>query len=387
MNIKRWHRRLTLGYLLGAAALLPALTAAPARAVAFVPEGEPIDLVIALDTSGTMRGLIDSARIRVWEIVNDLAIAEPTPQLRVALVTYGNQAGTQASGWVRLEADLTDDLDLISERLFALRSRGANEYVGRVLQTSIERVSWSDSQHALKLLFVVGNEPPGQDPYVRYQDMSDLARREGIFLSSVFCGQPESEDASGWKEMAELAAGQFAAIDHNLPAMMLETPFDQELVELGDLMNETYVPYGTDGKSKRKNRSREDKNARKQGTPVAATRAVTKASPVYSSAGDLVAAYEDGTVDVLALEASELPRSMRSMPPEERLIFIQDMSEIRAELRERIAELSAERRRIVAERTAAGGRSGANGSLAFDQVVRSTIREHARRAGFSFPEE
>lgn len=366
--------------------LAPALLAAllwipsgPAGAVGFAEEGEPIDLVIALDTSGTMRELIDSARVKIWEIVNDLAVAEPTPDLRVGLVTYGNQSGSPASGWVRIEADLTDDLDLISERLFALRSRGANEYVARALQKAIHGLSWSDSERALKFLFLAGNEPPDQDPLVRYEDMSEAARQAGIQVSAVFCGRAESDDAIGWKAMAELAQGHFAAIDHKLPALMAPTPVDPQLVELGDLMNETYVPYGDEGKSRRKSRAREDKNARKSGSAVAATRAITKASPVYTTAGDLVAAHASGAVDVLSLPASELPRSLRGMTPEERLTFVQEMSEIRDELRERIDELSAERREYVASRGPT--------SRAFDQVVRSRIREQARQAGYDFPEE
>ncbi len=354
----------------------------PAQAAGFDPEGEAVDLVIALDVSGTMRELIDSTRVKIWEIVNDLAIAEPTPKLRVALVTYGNQTGSAATGWVRVETDLTDDLDLISERLFALKGRGANEYVGRVLQTGIQQLSWSSSPHALKFLFLAGNEAPDQDPYVRYQEMSELARQEGILVNAVFCGQAESEAAAGWKDMAILAEGNFASIDHNLPAVLVTTSVDAELVELGQLMNQTYVAFGENGKSTSKSRARQDKNARKEGLAVAAARAMTKASPVYFAHHDLVEAHDRGSVNVLSVADSELPRSLRAMTPEERLNFVQEMSDIRRELRSRIAELGFERRRAVAERMTLHS----DASKAFDQVVRSTIRERAQEAGFYFPE-
>lgn len=363
------------------AALLASAPGAAASAEAVA--GDPIDLVIVLDTSGTMRALADSARIKIWEIVNDLAVAEPTPQLRVGLVTYGNQSGSEANGWVRVEADLTDDLDLISARLFALRSRGANEYVGRALQAALDRLSWSDSAEALQLLFLVGNEAPDQDPYVRYQEMTEAARQRGIVLAAVFCGPAESQEASGWKEMAALAEGQFASIDHRLEAIVVSTPLDQELVELGELMNKTYVAWGDDGKARVKSRAAEDKNARRQGVAVAATRAMTKASSVYSLAGDLVEAYDRGLVDVLTLDAADLPRAWRAMSPEERLAAVQDLSDIRRELRARIAEVGAERRRIVQERSAAQTQV----PRTFDNVLRSTIRDRARQAGFEFPEE
>ena len=45
----------------------------------------PVDLAICLDTSGSMSGLIESAKQKLWTVVNELAQARPTPRLRVAL--------------------------------------------------------------------------------------------------------------------------------------------------------------------------------------------------------------------------------------------------------------------------------------------------------------
>ena len=51
---------------------------------------KPIDLVLCLDTSNSMDGLIDSAKRKLWDIVNDLGRARPAPRLRVALYSSGN---------------------------------------------------------------------------------------------------------------------------------------------------------------------------------------------------------------------------------------------------------------------------------------------------------
>ena len=74
--------------------------AAPAKAPA-VAEGKAIDLVLCLDVSGSMNGLIDSAKIRLWDIVNELARLKPTPNLRVGLYSYGATAYPADKGWVR----------------------------------------------------------------------------------------------------------------------------------------------------------------------------------------------------------------------------------------------------------------------------------------------
>ena len=73
------------GLILAALALFPlSLRAAPADA------GKPVDIVVCLDTSNSMDGLIDSAKRKLWAIVNDLAKVEPTPVLRVALYSYAH---------------------------------------------------------------------------------------------------------------------------------------------------------------------------------------------------------------------------------------------------------------------------------------------------------
>src|SRR6266542_6074105 len=83
-----------------------------------VAKPKPIDVVICLDTSNSMDGLIGSAKKKLWDIVNDLAKAKPTPQLRVALYSYGNDTYDSKTGWVRKDVDLTNDLDKVSEKLF-----------------------------------------------------------------------------------------------------------------------------------------------------------------------------------------------------------------------------------------------------------------------------
>ena len=134
---------LTLTALLGLAATAPAHDP---------NEPRPVDLAICLDTSGSMEGLIHAARQNIWAIVNDLALATPTPRLRIALVTFGNDDHDEEAGWVEVQTAFTDDLDLVSSKLFGLGTNGGNEYVGRVLQTSLQQLDWSTDADALKAL-------------------------------------------------------------------------------------------------------------------------------------------------------------------------------------------------------------------------------------------
>ena len=93
-----------------------------------------VDLVICLDTSGSMSGLIESAKKKLWAVVNELATAQPKPLLRVGLYHYGNDGLNKEDGWVKQLCPLTDDLDDVYGKLFALRTNGTDSpypYAGR----------------------------------------------------------------------------------------------------------------------------------------------------------------------------------------------------------------------------------------------------------------
>ncbi|MDH3629347.1 MAG: VWA domain-containing protein [Acidobacteriota bacterium] len=354
-----------------------------AVAVAEEPE-ETIDVVIALDTSNSMKGLINVARLKLWEIVYDLSLMEPTPSLRVALLTYGNSKGGAETGWVSVETDFTEDLDLVSERLFELTSDGAVEYLGRVLQTALDGgLHWTPSEAALKLIFVAGNEPADQDEQVDLGDVSDLARREGVSIHLIYCGVTEHEDAQSWKDFAEMAQGGFAAINPRIGAAVPTTPFDNELAKLSAAINETFLPMGDEGRKRRENLTQQDRNAETAGPAAVAGRARVKSSSMYVAPWDLVEALDAGEADLYEIEESELPEALRAMSFGEREAYIDEMRLERATLRQRIVKLGEERRQFVARQIES---KGIDNSRAFDTVVRQAIREKAKKNGFRFPE-
>ncbi|MDH3745924.1 MAG: VWA domain-containing protein [Acidobacteriota bacterium] len=374
-------RRTNRSTLLIAILTILSVMAVPLAAQESAPES--IDVVIALDVSGTMKGLIDSARLKLWEIVNDLADVEPAPRLRVGLITFGNQSpGTQQDGWVRVETDLTEDLDLLSARLFSLRSRGAQENLGRVLQMAIQRLSWSDSENAVKLLFVAGNEAADQDRLVRFREMSALAREQGILVSAIFCGRPTDPAAATWKEMAELSAGEFHSIDHNKAVVVIETPFDEQLARLGDELNNTYVPARSGAIDHKRNQAKQDRNASALNKAVAASRAQTKASRLYQTDWDFVDAVESGKLDLSNLDESQLSSKLQRMSTDERLIYFEDLRNRREQIGLLIGDLAAERRQFISDQAQ---KRGLDQSRAFDSALRRTLRTQAEEQGFSFP--
>lgn len=341
-------------------------------------EPRPVDLAICLDTSGSMQGLINAARQNIWSIVNDLALAEPTPRLRIALLTFGNDGHDAESGWVEVQTQLTDDLDLVSQKLFALTTNGGEEYVGRVLQTSLEQLDWAQSDDALKLIVVAGNEAADQDPAVDFQSICKQAIGRGILVNSIYCGNPGDELAPVWRKVATLADGQFAAIDKDEGTIVIETPFDEQLASLSARLNETYLPFGATGAAGASNQIAQDNNTTLLNSAAAAQRAVTKSCSNYICGWDLVDAAKGEDFSLADVKTEELPEIMRPMSLEERQAHIDAMAAKRAEIQTEIQAANQQREAYVAEEMK---QRTLDPSRSFDFAVRDAVRAQARAVG------
>ncbi|MCA1665359.1 MAG: VWA domain-containing protein, partial [Myxococcales bacterium] len=161
-----------------------------------------VDLVIALDTSSSMDGLIDAARGKLWDVVNVLSHARPAPILRVGLISYGNDGYDARAGWVRKDAELTTNLDDVYEKLFALRTNGGSEYVARAVHDAATGMKWDQDAGTLKIIFVAGNEPANQDPEIPVERALGEARQHGIFVNAIYCGGDAAYEAAGWRQVA-----------------------------------------------------------------------------------------------------------------------------------------------------------------------------------------
>jgi hypothetical protein len=340
-----------------------------------------VDLVIALDVSGSMEGLIDSAKQRLWDITNELAQARPLPALRVAILSYGRPSHGEQAGYVRVDLPFTADLDAVNATLFAFRTDGGDEYVARAIQTSLDTLHWSQDLDALQVVFVAGNESAEQDPQLTIERAAVAAARRGIVVNAIYCGSDNDADAAGWRRIATSTNGLYASIDQHAAAVAnVATPFDARLAELNDELNATYVAFGAGGESGRANQLAQDGNAAAMSPAAAASRAVAKAGELYRSEWDLVDAVESGKA-LADIPSTELPAELQALPPAEREAYVREKSERRADLQRQVGELAAERSRYIAEQSQTAGDTG------LDAAILKGIREVARGKGFSFTHE
>jgi len=379
------NRLLLLPLLLALVFLAPQLGSRadelPVPETATKPEPpKPVDLVICLDTSGSMQGLINAARQKLWSVVSELATAKPTPDLRVALLTYGSP-GNDEAGHVILQSDLTRDLDLISEKLFAMTTRGGEEYVGRVVAHALDRLTWSRSD-AVRIVFVAGNESADQDPVKPFREQARAAAARTIVVNAIYCGGADDGDASGYRELAALGKGRFAHIDHDHGTVAIATPYDKELAELSAAINKTYVAYGLVAKEARARQVAQDENAEAAGAPAAAERASAKAGKLYrNGAWDLVDKMGEEGFDLAKVAEADLPEELKKIEPEKRLAWLEAKKAERAKIQARILELSKLRDAHVKVEM---DKQQLDDSRALDRALKDAIREQAADGGFEF---
>lgn len=341
-----------------------------------------IDLVLCLDTSNSMDGLIDSAKQKLWDIVNELGRAKPTPKLRVALYSFGNDGYDPSIGWVVKDVGLTSDLDQVSEKLFALRTHGGTEYVGRVCQAALTQLEWSKDPGALRIIFVCGNEPATQDPEVQLKPLAERAVRANVIINTIYCGDPNHSEAAGWRQLADWAEGKFMAINQS-GNIAIATPFDKELADLSAQLNRTYLFFGKGAKEKAANQVAQDANAA-AAPGAAAQRAQAKAGANYRLENCLVERLEeDKDFDVTKVAVEDLPDEMKKMTSEERVKYVKEKLAEREKIRQQINDLGKKQREYIdAERK----KLATKGQKALDDAIKDVVREQCKRKGIELQE-
>ncbi len=352
------------------------------------PQSKSVEIAICLDTSNSMDGLIESAKLKLWTIVNDLAKIDPTPSLRVAIYQYGNDNLNSQAGWVRQEIGLTDDLDDVYKKLNALKTRGGTELVARVCRDALNDLKWSNRTDGLKLIFVCGNEPADQDKEVALKDVATLAIKKGIVINTIYCGMATNPEAALWREFATIAGGKYLNIDQSRAQLQarIKTPHDEALLKLNDKLNGTYLNYsGRSGAEKQMNQAKQDGNALAAAPGAAIDRLATKNSKLYNcSAWDIIDKMKnDPQFDLKSIKEENLCEELRKIKPDDRIAYLKKKAAEREELQKEIEQLTAKRSAYIQEQIQKKPQD--EKTKALDEAIRGIIREQAQAKGLNIP--
>lgn len=331
-----------------------------------------------LDTTGSMGGLLEGAKTKIWAIANGIATGEDAPQLKMALVGYRDIS----DDYVTTTTELTDDLDAVFADLMGFTASGGGdgpESVNEALRVAINELGWSEDSDVLRIVYLVGDAPPHMDyeQDVLYPVTCELAARKRIIINTIQCGS-NGRTTPIWQEIARSAEGEYFQIDQSGGMMAVATPFDEELNVLSGELDATLIGYGDEAAQDEFEAKRElsDMLAEAAAPTAAADRAAFKAGEggAATLGRDLIQDIADGRVDLDEIEEDELPEEMQTMNAPERRAYVEQQRARRNEVKQQILELNKQRQDFLKDQTL-------DQDDAFDQKVLESYRRQAAERG------
>lgn len=348
-----------------------------------ISKDNKIQVALLLDTSNSMDGLIEQAKSRLWNIVNTLTTLKyngQTPQVEIALYEYGND-GIRDENYIRQVTPLTQDLDLVSEKLFALKTNGGSEYCGAVIRDASANLNWDGNEKSMKLIYIAGNEPFNQGK-IDYKDVVSKARNKNIYTNTIYCGSREEGIQGLWQNGATTGGGKYFNIDSDKKVIYIETPYDIRISECNSKLNDTYIYYGSHGSEYKMKQIAQDKNAEIQSVSNLVERTVSKSkkNAYKNEHWDLVDKAEKDESFITNMKPSELPDELKGKSKEEIKKAVSMKSAEREKIQREIEELSKKRQAYIDHEMK---KRGSDDSDDLGKAIESSIRELAKKNGYS----
>jgi len=325
--------------LVGVCAALGAVAAEPKQ-----PQVKPqIEVCFVLDTTGSMSGLIEGAKQKVWSIANEMVSAKPTPDLRLALIPYRDHGDE----YVTKVFDLTNDIDAVYANLQQFRADGGGdtpESVNQALHEAVTKISWSQDRKVLKIIFLVGDSPPHMDYAndVKYPEVCQEAMKRDLIINTVQCGN-NADTTVVWKKISELSEGSFAAIAQTGGMVAIATPMDAELADLNRKLGATLIGYG--GERERRLVVAKQHAAEAAPAAVAADRLSfnARSGVAVQGGGELLDSLASGTVTMESVKKDQLPAELQTLDRVALKTEIEKKLKERVALQQRVAQVSQKR--------------------------------------------
>jgi hypothetical protein len=340
-----------------------------------------VEVAFVLDTTGSMGGLIESAKRKIWSIATAIVDANPDAEIRMGLVAY-RDIGDE---YVTKTYSLTTDIQDLYANLLELRARGGGDWpesVNEALHVGVTKLSWTQGSEICRIMFLVGDAPPHMDyaQDVKYPDILRMARERGIIVNAVQAGGARDTERV-WRDIAQLGNGRYIPIPQDGGHLVvIETPYDTEIIELQGKINGTVIPYGP--RQQRGDVENKTKQAAAAPMSVAAemagymARNAAKSGDAITGAGDLVADIKAGRQKLDAVKEDELPDAVRGMNADARRDFIDKQMTTRKTLNERMSALVKQRDQYARDQAKASPQPTGD---SFDRVVEETLRGQIKR--------
>jgi len=377
--------RITDRFKFGGTAFALAVLSLPITSVLSQAVAKPtVEVAFVLDTTGSMGGLLEGAKRKIWSIATSVVDTNPDADIRIGLVAY-RDIGDE---YVTKTFDLTTDIQDIYANLLELKARGGGDWpesVNEALDVAINKLQWTKGSDAKRIVFLVGDAPPHMDyaQDTKYPKTLAVAKQRDIVVNAVLAGGARDTERA-WQDIAQLGDGRFIPIPQDGgEVVVIETPYDDEIIILQKEINGTVIPYGPMKLQKRVEEKTRQLSQVAAAAPAQASDMASylnKRSKVSSEAvtgdGDLVSAVASGRATLGSVKDDELPDNLRKLSPEQRKTEIEKQTQSRKTLNEKLAGLVQKRDAFVADKKRSALPAKAS---SFDRAVEDTLKAQTRR--------
>lgn len=342
-----------------------------------------VEVAFVLDTTGSMGGLIEGAKRKIWSIATTILDNNPDAEIRMGLVAYRDIG----DDYVTKTYELTTDIQDLYANLLDVKARGGGDWpesVNEALDVAVNKLHWTPSSDARRIVFLVGDAPPHMDyaQDTKYPTTLAVAKQKDIIVNAVLAGNAHDTERV-WRDIAQNGNGRFIPIPQDGgQVVVIETPYDGDIIIQQNEINRTVIPYGPRALQKRTEDQTRQLSKVAAAAPAQASdmasyinKRARSTSEAVTGGGDLVSDVSAGRQKLDAVKDDELPESLRKLAPEQRLAELESQMTQRKTLNRKLAELVQKRDKFVAEQNA---RSAPKVS-SFDRVVEDTLKAQLKR--------
>ncbi|MES2479282.1 MAG: vWA domain-containing protein [Bacteroidota bacterium] len=311
-----------------------------------------IQVVFALDATGSMSGLIKAAKEKIWSIAGSLSQTEQAPKIEIGLLFYRDKGDDFVTRTVMMQ----EDLDKVYEKLMDIQAGGGGdepESVNLALNEAINHFAWSQNPNTYKTVFLVGDCPPHMDyREIQYPASCIRANEKDITINTILMGNNREAERI-WKSIAAKTNGSFTKVGMDVNDITVNTPYDQQISDISDQLDELRYSYGNKDERIRYEEKKMASRKITSGSAVStkAQRAEYNATAAgksgYTGSKELLNDVAEGKVKASALKQEELPEELKNLRGKELEIAVQRKIVQRDSLNKKMILLSRKRQEFI----------------------------------------
>jgi Mg-chelatase subunit ChlD len=346
---------------------------------------QKIQVVFALDATGSMSGLIAAAKEKIWSVANSMNQTENPADIEIGLIFYRDRG----DAFVTRQIALNKDIDAVYKELMAIDANGggdAPESVNQALWEAVTKFAWdSTNAQTYKTIFLVGDCPPHMDYKndVHYPISCAKAKQKDIILNAILMGN-DAAARKVWNDIANCSQGSFVSVDMNVNDIAVATPYDDSISHLSDEVDKLRYYYGNTAVKADMERKKGESDfiSANSSATVKAQRAEFNTSAGgkkgYYGSNELLNEIQAGNVSLEKLKETDLPTELQAIPKEQRNAWVQFNIARRDSLNKQLRLLSEKRQQSISEQLAKRAKEeGLAVDSSFNSIIHRSVQKQA----------